>query len=184
MLENCRFEIDDAELEWTYPAVRTETLSSTDEQLTEAFVIPRTTSISSILDVSVTRLETGIIILARYTSMCPYSTLLQLLTDSYRHLKPGGFVEVIEHAADVSCDDGSYPENCALRDYMRNLGRSLEIMGLASMPRDGRKYIEKAGFVDIKVSRPFFDLTSMAANLANRRNSDIRHQGRGLKIRR
>lgn len=79
---------------------------------------------------------------------------LRLLTNPYRHLKPGGFVEVIEHAGNVSCDDGSYPENCALRDYMRNLGRALEIMGLASMPRDGRKYIEKAGFVDIKVSCP------------------------------
>lgn len=115
--------------------------------------------------------------------MCPYFTLLHLLTDSHRHLKPGGFVEIIEHAGNVSCDDGSYPENCALRDYMRNLGRALEIMGLASMPRDGRQYIEKAGFVDIKVSR-LFSLTSMAANLANRRRFDIRRRGRGLKIRR
>lgn len=79
----------------------------------------------------------------------------QLLTGYCRHLKPGGFVEIVEHAGSVSCDDDSYPENCALRDYIRNMEKALGIIGLGTMPRDGRKYIEKAGFVDIKVSPPF-----------------------------
>lgn len=68
---------------------------------------------------------------------------------------------------------------------MRNLGRALEIMGLASMPRDGRKYIEKAGFVDIKVNPPFsFNIPPAVANLTNNRHSSgTRRRGHGQKIR-
>lgn len=63
-------------------------------------------------------------------------------------------MEIVEHEKDVACDDGSYPENCALRDYMRNLNKALEVMGLSTMPARAVEYLKRAGFVDIKVRIP------------------------------
>lgn len=39
---------------------------------------------------------------------------------------------------------------------MRNLGRALEVMGLSIMPKKGREYLRRAGFVDIRVRNMLF----------------------------
>jgi hypothetical protein len=67
----------------------------------------------------------------------------------YRHLTPGGHVEIIEHALELSCDDNSFPADCPLSIYMITWKKALDIMGLANMPVKAKEYLEDAGFIEI-----------------------------------
>lgn len=73
------------------------------------------------------------------------------LAQIYRHLKPGGYVEIIEHLMDVYSDDGCYPQDCALREYMSKLNLSLERMGVPNIAPLVKDLAIRAGFVDVKV---------------------------------
>ncbi|KAH8145923.1 uncharacterized protein LAJ45_10065 [Morchella importuna] len=112
VLPNCRFEIDDAELEWTYPPNHFD------------FIHSRMLS-SSIRD------------------------WVHYMGQIYKHLTPGGHVEIIEHALELGCDDNSYPADCPLSIYMITWKKALDIMGLANMPVKAKEYLEGAGFIDI-----------------------------------
>ncbi|KAI5844901.1 S-adenosyl-L-methionine-dependent methyltransferase [Tricharina praecox] len=112
---NCKFLVDDAELEWT---INSDTLD---------FVHFR-------------NLALGI------------SNWSHVLSETYRCLQPGGYVELADTGLAVYCDDGSmWPDN--------PVNLFCELL-LEAMARSGRESVSgdllsarltKAGFVDIKV---------------------------------
>ncbi|CUS10320.1 unnamed protein product [Tuber aestivum] len=113
VLPNCRFEVDDAELGWTWPPNHFDFIHS------------------RLLGQSIKNWE-------------------RFLEQIFHHLKPGGYIELIEHLMDVRSDDGSYPPGCALRVYMHNLNLSLEQMGVPNIATRLKEFVIKAGFVEVR----------------------------------
>ena len=77
------------------------------------------------------------------------------LEQIFHHLKPGGYVELIEHLMDVRSDDGSYPERCAMRQYMRYLNLALAQMGVPCVAARLKGLAIDAGFVEVRVCLVF-----------------------------
>jgi len=73
------------------------------------------------------------------------------LQQMFNHLKPGGYVELVEHLMDVCCDDGSYPAGCAMSQYMRHLNLALQQMGVPCVASRLRGLLINAGFVEVRV---------------------------------
>lgn len=78
--------------------------------------------------------------------------LLQVADNPFRHLKPGGWVEIQEFQYVAACDDDSCDEPYAWRDFcnyletgMANLGADLH--GIRKAPEE----LRAAGFEDIRV---------------------------------
>ncbi|PBP19886.1 putative sam dependent methyltransferase protein [Diplocarpon rosae] len=73
-----------------------------------------------------------------------------LYAQALRHLKPGGYIEHIEGAADVRCDDNTLPENSPLRTFCRLFAEASEITGQDFRISDVMsEKIAEAGFVNI-----------------------------------
>src|SRR5690606_30563080 len=76
------------------------------------------------------------------------------LKESYRNLRPGGYVELQEYDSfNPASDDGTYTEDSAMYEYqqllkkaMKNTGTYVDVPGLAER-------LQAAGFVDIVVRK-------------------------------
>lgn len=51
-------------------------------------------------------------------------------TDGKSHLAPGGKIEVAEGRAQFFCDDGTWPDNSAMRKWMDEFNRIGTVMGI------------------------------------------------------
>ncbi|OWP05388.1 methyltransferase [Marssonina coronariae] len=110
---NCRFEIDDASDEWTYPA----------------------------------NYFNFIHIRGLFGSIQDWPALY---AQALRHLKPGGYIEHIEGAADVRCDDGTLPDDSPLRTFCRLFAEASEITGQDFRISDVMaQKIAESGFVNV-----------------------------------
>ena len=110
---NCRFEVDDACLEWTYPANSFDYI-----HVRELF--------GCIADWDF------------------------FFAEAFNCVRPGGWIEVVEHSVEPISDDGSVDE----QHFYTEWGKTVMHMGeLTGKPfgiwRDSRQKLEKAGFVDI-----------------------------------
>jgi len=69
----------------------------------------------------------------------------------YKHTKPGGWVQLVEHELNPSCDDDTYGESTASWKYAQILLSSLEQVGKNTKVAENlKKYVEDAGFINIK----------------------------------
>lgn len=73
-----------------------------------------------------------------------------LLKQAFRHLKPGGFVEVACTDLIPASDDGSLPESSMFRSMCEKLTEALIFLGLANAALDFQKRVQRAGFVHVK----------------------------------
>ena len=113
---NLKFEVDDAEQPWTYPA--------------DHFDLVHTRIMNAFLQ-----------------------DWDRFLEQSFRHLKPGGWVECQELSVDVQSDDGSLAKDSYIRgwadkedDAWRKIGLTVNITG-----QDLESWMKKAGFINITV---------------------------------
>lgn len=86
----------------------------------------------------------------------------RFLQHAYRHLKPGGWVELQELSVNVQSDDGSLAEDSYFRRWYKNEEAAWNKMGL-SVTLNGEEmkgWLEKAGFVNVEVSK-FYTLYSL-----------------------
>lgn len=76
------------------------------------------------------------------------------LSQMYKHTKPGGQVEISEHALNAIADDDSIPEVSPITRYLEALQDGLEKVGLPVKNFSGEWFkglLEEAGFVDVKI---------------------------------
>ncbi|KAG8531650.1 uncharacterized protein KY384_003281 [Bacidia gigantensis] len=115
---NAKFEVDNAELPWTFPADHFDLVHT---RIMNAFV----------------------------------QDWNRLMEQSYRHLKPGGWVECHELSVDVRSDDGTLPEDSHIHQWCLNEGEAWRKIGL-SVTLSGEEvadWMEKAGFVNVTIKR-------------------------------
>ncbi|KAL7270977.1 hypothetical protein RUND412_006297 [Rhizina undulata] len=113
VLPNCRFEVDDAELDWTYPE--------------DHFNFIHSRNIAQ--------------------SIRDWPRYVQQM---YKHLKPGGYIEIIEHGLHVVSPDGTFPPSCALYQWFEKLRAALAKLGMPDMGHIVKEYLLEAGFIDIQ----------------------------------
>ena len=68
----------------------------------------------------------------------------------YKHTKPGGWAQLVEHDLDLHSDDGSFTDTSAIGVYMSTIRDSLEQVG--KDPHVSKKlanYAKKAGFINV-----------------------------------
>ncbi|KAG0136863.1 S-adenosyl-L-methionine-dependent methyltransferase [Tuber indicum] len=53
----------------------------------------------------------------------------RLLLQAFRHLKPGGWLEAVEHDYVIRSDDGTYPEDCAIRRWFDLMNEAADKAG-------------------------------------------------------
>ncbi|KAF8242651.1 S-adenosyl-L-methionine-dependent methyltransferase, partial [Wilcoxina mikolae CBS 423.85] len=75
-----------------------------------------------------------------------------LMTEIYRCTIPGGHVELSELAVSSHCDDGTMKPDNGMKRFTDLLSEAMVKMGRPPLtPNRLREFLEKAGFVDIKV---------------------------------
>ncbi|KAI9817912.1 MAG: hypothetical protein M1832_004532 [Thelocarpon impressellum] len=77
----------------------------------------------------------------------------QFLEQSYRHLKPGGWLEMQEIVVDIRTDDDSFLPNSAIQQWCALLEDAVQKVGFSLRldPAELRRWMEEAGFVDVTV---------------------------------
>ncbi|RPA93777.1 S-adenosyl-L-methionine-dependent methyltransferase [Choiromyces venosus 120613-1] len=79
------------------------------------------------------------------------------ISQVYATLKPGGWVQFSEYAAEVTSDDDSYPKECAIRTFLRLLNSAANKTGrVMNVAHTIKGITEKAGFT--KVSQKILKL--------------------------
>ncbi|KAK1460629.1 TAM domain methyltransferase [Colletotrichum cuscutae] len=77
-----------------------------------------------------------------------------LLTKAFKHLVPGGYVELQEPGLRAESDDVSLPRDCALNRYCDLLREAMIQLGREYVSVSGLKtVVEEIGFVDVELSR-------------------------------
>lgn len=74
----------------------------------------------------------------------------KLFHQSYKHIKPGGWIEIQDHENIPYCDDGSMPENYAPKEMLLMTKKALEVLGkdtTAILSADEK--LAAAGFANI-----------------------------------
>lgn len=74
------------------------------------------------------------------------------LSEAYRCLKPGGWVEAQEFDLNPQSDDNSFPENSMIMQWHELFHQGMMVAGcnLRGSAQDLRKHMEDAGFVDVQ----------------------------------
>lgn len=73
----------------------------------------------------------------------------------YKHTKPGGWVQLVEHDLELHGDDDTYSDTCPIGVYMSTIRASLEQVG--KDPHVSKKlvgYAKDAGFINVKEHSP------------------------------
>lgn len=73
----------------------------------------------------------------------------RLCSQAMQHLKPGGWIEIQEHAIQMHSEDGEVPPNMAdwlekMEDAARSFGKEMNIA------KEVKGYLEIAGFEDVR----------------------------------
>ncbi|KAF8247802.1 S-adenosyl-L-methionine-dependent methyltransferase [Wilcoxina mikolae CBS 423.85] len=113
---NCRFEIDDAECDWTFP--------------TDYFDFIHTRHLA--------------------LSIRDWPAYIARL---YRHLAPGGWIEINEHGLTCHSDDGTFYQHSPLNVYLEKLRSYAAKAGFMVNNNPGaklKKLVKQAGFVDVE----------------------------------
>ncbi|KAF8246582.1 S-adenosyl-L-methionine-dependent methyltransferase [Wilcoxina mikolae CBS 423.85] len=113
---NCKFELDDAEQEWTYAS------DSFD-------LIHARNLVQGITDWS------------------------KLLSEAYRCIKPGGYIELQEISGELHCDDGTMKPDNPIKIYLDTLAEAMIKSGRPAAANGAamKEDLEDAGFVDVQV---------------------------------
>ena len=73
-----------------------------------------------------------------------------LLRETFRCMKPGGFVEFQDYSGEIGCDDATLPEGSALVEWFRVFQLATGRSGRSAVVAAGMKVaMEEAGFVDV-----------------------------------
>ncbi|KAL7275471.1 hypothetical protein RUND412_001578 [Rhizina undulata] len=68
----------------------------------------------------------------------------------YRYISPGGYVELCEVSAELIADDGTYPPNCRMKEYLDKCNEANEMTGRrAHVAPRLKEYCWRAGFSEI-----------------------------------
>lgn len=113
---NCKFEVDDAEQEWTFPV--------------DHFDLVHTRIMNAFLQ-----------------------DWKRFMEKSFRHVKPGGWLECQELSVGVQSDDGTLPEDSHIRRWCNNEEAAWNKIGLTVnlTGEEVKRWMEKAGFVNVEV---------------------------------
>lgn len=113
---NVKFEVDDAEMEWTFP--------------------------ENHFDLVHTRIMNAFL-----------QNWERFFEQSFKHLRPGGWVECQELSVDVKSDDNSLPEDGYIRNWCLNEEEAWKKIGLSVVltGEQLRSWMEKAGFVNVTI---------------------------------
>ncbi|KAL8870770.1 MAG: hypothetical protein Q9174_003260 [Haloplaca sp. 1 TL-2023] len=115
---NCKFEVDDAEQDWTFP---TDHFDLVHTRIMNAFI----------------------------------QSWDHFMEQSFRHLKPGGWLECQELSVGVHSDDATLLDDSHIRTWCDNEEEAWNKIGL-SVNLTGeqiRAWMEKAGFINIHVEK-------------------------------
>ncbi|KAG6056188.1 hypothetical protein E4U17_002431 [Claviceps sp. LM77 group G4] len=94
----------------------------------------------------------------RYVDLVHFRFMIVMLRDTskvlghaFKSLRPGGWIELQEYEATPMCDDGTMPDDDAVKQLYELVDRSFEKFGLkANLAPQLGTYLEKAGFEDIR----------------------------------
>ena len=113
---NVKFEVDDAEADWTFPRDH--------------------------FDLVHTRIMNG--------SLRNWPRFME---QSFRHLRPGGYVECQELSVDAMSDDGSLAPDSYVRQWCENQEKGFASIGSSLLMAGGQMkgWMEEAGFVNVVV---------------------------------
>ncbi|KAF3083859.1 hypothetical protein TWF569_001393 [Orbilia oligospora] len=76
----------------------------------------------------------------------------QFCSEAFRILKPGGWIEVAESAAELRSDDGTLPKDCALNTWLNNVSEGFERIGHTVVVGPNiESWLREAGFEEITV---------------------------------
>lgn len=74
----------------------------------------------------------------------------QLFAQAFRHTKPGGWVEIVEHSVEPTCEDGTMPPGHFYEEWGRTVVACGERVGKSfRIWEEAKGYMERAGFVEI-----------------------------------
>ncbi|KAG6022001.1 hypothetical protein E4U40_004937 [Claviceps sp. LM458 group G5] len=94
----------------------------------------------------------------RYVDLVHFRFMIVMLRDTskvlghaFKSLRPGGWIELQEYEATPMCDDGTMPDDDAVKQLYELVDKSFEKFGLkANLAPQLGTYLEKAGFEDIR----------------------------------
>ncbi|KAG5989774.1 hypothetical protein E4U52_005249 [Claviceps spartinae] len=94
----------------------------------------------------------------RYVDLVHFRFMIIMLRDTskvlghaFKSLRPGGWIELQEYEATPMCDDGTMPDDDAVKYLYELVDKSFEKFGLkANLAPQLGTYLEKAGFEDIR----------------------------------
>ncbi|KAG6265055.1 hypothetical protein E4U47_006570 [Claviceps purpurea] len=94
----------------------------------------------------------------RYVDLVHFRFMITMLRDTskvlghaFKSLRPGGWIELQEYESTPMCDDGTMPNDDAVKHLYELVDRSFEKFGLkANLAPQLGTYLEKAGFEDIR----------------------------------
>ncbi|KAG6213095.1 hypothetical protein E4U50_001566 [Claviceps purpurea] len=94
----------------------------------------------------------------RYVDLVHFRFMITMLRDTskvlghaFKSLRPGGWIELQEYEPTPMCDDGTMPNDDAVKHLYELVDRSFEKFGLkANLAPQLGTYLEKAGFEDIR----------------------------------
>ncbi|KAK0640601.1 S-adenosyl-L-methionine-dependent methyltransferase [Cercophora newfieldiana] len=74
-----------------------------------------------------------------------------LLSQAYKALKPGGWIELQDFYMEVTCDDGTMPDDDPVYDWLETVGKALAALGvnLKSAAKNPEN-LRAAGFVNVE----------------------------------
>ncbi|KAJ5224958.1 S-adenosyl-L-methionine-dependent methyltransferase [Penicillium chermesinum] len=81
------------------------------------------------------------------------------LRQCYRHLKPGGRIEISDFISRFHCDDDSFPKDCFLRQWEAEFFRLADVQGRLwdTVPRM-RGFLESAEFKNVEYASPIIPI--------------------------
>ncbi|KAF8453205.1 S-adenosyl-L-methionine-dependent methyltransferase [Kalaharituber pfeilii] len=149
----CRFEIDDTEQTWTYPKVTSTDLRSSLSvpALPCSFVgkSPNCWYLYGDSSINITPRTTSTLSTPG-TSLCR-SSIGHAIRTIYKHLKPGGWVEFVEHDIFPCCGDGAYTEETASYKYVTTVATSLQEVGnCVTVAESLKSWAEEARLINVK----------------------------------
>lgn len=143
---NCRFEVDDFELDWYVSPV----------QLSKP-----TPAHDHVLRVCRTYGENRFDLIHQRFLIGSISNHARLYKEALTALKPGGYIELVEMEARTFCDDDTLPPDSAMVKWGHWIHEAFEKMGRPFLAvGEYKTLLEQAGFVDVEfrlVKRPSND---------------------------
>jgi SAM-dependent methyltransferase len=138
---NCKFEVDDAELDWTFNAVSLSSISLKPQYQPASNIISSTPQ--DYFDfIHMRNLAQSV------------SNWSQLISSAFRCVKPGGYLELVELGQIAYSDDGSMKDDNPIKIHFETTKRAMEKIGRPPQDTENMKRkLEEAGFVDVKVMR-------------------------------